>query len=153
VIADFEAYLLRLISSTLLMRLVSCGGYCALPHTCVHSQKQHSLLPSSSTPLQRNTAWLEEKSGISSRKTFFSLQQVNSCPFFLLSFFPWGGQGVLSFITSWILQALSSWAQTGDLRNVRLPCLFLLVSPLSEGAGGFLRPSQCIMVDTHLLVM
>lgn len=45
VIADFEAYLLRLLSSSLLMRLAARGGYCALPHTCIHSQKQHSLLP------------------------------------------------------------------------------------------------------------
>lgn len=159
-IADFEAYLLRLISSPLLMRLAACGGYCALPHTCIHSQKQHSLLPSSPPPplhtpphSTKKTAWLEEKSGISSGETFFSLQQVNSCPFFLLSFSPGVGKACYHSLLAGFLQALSYGAQTGDLGNVRLLCLFLLVSPMSEGAEGFLWPIQCIIVYTHLLVM
>lgn len=109
------------------------------------------LLPPPSS--QRNTAWLEEKSGISSRETFFSLQQVNSCPFFLLSFSSGVGKVCCHSLLAGFLQAFSSGAWTGDLGNVRLPCLFLLVSSGSEGAGGFLQPIQCIIVYTHLLVM
>lgn len=111
------------------------------------------LLPRTPPTPQKNTAWLEEKSGISSRETFFSLQQVNSCPFFLLSFCPGVGKACYHSLLAGFLQALSYEAQTGDLGNVRLPCLFLLVSPMSEGAEGFLWPIQCIIVYTHLLVM
>lgn len=152
-IADFEAYLLRLISSPLLMRLAACGGYCALPHTCVHSQQRFLLLsPPLPGPPQRNTAWLEEKSGISSRETFFSLQQANSCLFFLLSLSPGVGKAFCHSLLAGFLQALSSGALIGDSGDVRLSCIFLLVSPMSEGAGGFLCPIQCIIVSTHLLV-
>lgn len=92
VIADFEAYLLRLISSPPLMRLAACGGYCALPHTCIHSQKQHSLLPSlpPPPPQQRNTAWLEEKSGISSRETFLLSAASEQLPLLSAVFFSLG---------------------------------------------------------------
>lgn len=89
VIADFEAYLLRLISSPLLMRLVACGGYSALPHTCIHSQKQHSL-PSLPLYPQRRTAWLEEKSGISCRETFYLCSKWTTAPSFCCLFFSLG---------------------------------------------------------------
>lgn len=114
VIADFEAYLLRLISSPLLMRLVACGGYCALSHTCIHSQKQHSPLPSCPCSPCKETAWLEKKSGISSRETFFSLRQVNNCPFFLLSFSPRLGKAS-SFIISWIPSGTLIWGSDWGL--------------------------------------
>lgn len=83
----------------------------------------------------------------------FSLQQVNSCPFFLLSFSPGVGKECCHSLLAGFLQALSSGAQIWDLGDVRLPCLFLFVSPVSEAAGGFLWPIQCIIVYTHLLVM
>lgn len=83
------------VKTTLLFSADEAGGswrlLCTPSH--MHSQPEATFpppLPHPPSPSKRNTAWLEEKSGISSRETFFSLQQVSSCSFFLLSFFSLG---------------------------------------------------------------
>lgn len=93
VIADFEAYLLRLISSPPLMRLVACGGYSALPHTCIHSQKQHSLPshPSPPTP-ETQPGWKRSLEFLAGKLCLCS--KWTAAPSFCCLFFPWGGQGV-----------------------------------------------------------
>lgn len=110
-IADFEAYLLRLISSPPLMRLSACGGYCALPHTCIHSQKQHSLLPFpiSASCKETQPGWKRSLEFLAGKLS--SLQQVNSCPFFLLSLSPGVGKVCCPSLLAGFLQALSSRAQ------------------------------------------
>lgn len=87
VIADFEAYLLRLTSSAPLMRLAACGGCSALPHA--FRVGSNILLPP-----KKHAVRLEERTGIACKETHFSLlpapasvQQVSSCPFFLLPSF------------------------------------------------------------------
>lgn len=115
VIADFEAYLLRLISSPPLMRLAACGGYCALPHTCIHSQKQHSL-PSSPPPCppckETQPGWKRSLEFLAGKLLSAASEQL---PLLSAVSFPWGGQGVLSFITSWIPSGTFIWGSDWGL--------------------------------------
>lgn len=100
-------------------------------HSLTHAFTARSNIPfspsPSPSPSKRNTAWLEEKSGISSRETFFSLQQVSSCSFFLLSFFfPGVGKACCYSFLVGFLQAFSSGTQIGSWGMSGCPASFFL---------------------------
>lgn len=84
---------------------------------------------------------------------FLSLQQVNNCPFFLLSFFFPGMVKVFSFITSWIIfrhfhlgLRMGTWRILGRLAS------FLLYPPCLKGPEAFFGLFSALLY-THLLVM
>lgn len=120
------------VKTNLLSSADEAGGLWRLLCTPSHMHSQPeatfpSPLPHPPSPSKRNTAWLEEKSGISSRETFFSLQQVSSCSFFLLSFFfPGVGKACCHSFLAGFFQAFSSGTQMGSWGMSGCPAFFFL---------------------------
>lgn len=130
VIADFEAYLLRLISSPLLMRLAACGGYCALPHTCIHSQKQHSLLPFPTLlPSQKGiqTGWKRSLEFLAGKLSSLCSKWAVA-PSFCCLFLPRVGKACCHSFLTGFLQAFSSGTQMGSWGMSGCPASFFLYS-------------------------